>query len=50
MGKWTQQSMSGRRNCWNNAPMERLFRSLKFEWLPSLGFKILAADKADIND
>lgn len=26
-----QQSMSRRGNCWDNAPMERLFRSLKTE-------------------
>ncbi len=28
------QSMSRRGNCWDNAPMERFFRSLKTEWLP----------------
>lgn len=27
------QSMSRRGNCWDNAPMERLFRSLKTEWV-----------------
>ncbi|MCG7540028.1 IS3 family transposase [Pseudoalteromonas sp. CO348] len=32
------QSMSRRGNCWDNAPMERLFRSLKTEWLPSTGY------------
>lgn len=31
------QSMSLRGNCWDNAPMERLFRSLKSEWLPVTG-------------
>ena len=30
--------------------MERLFRSLKPEWLPPLGYKSLAAAKADITD
>lgn len=30
--------MSRRGNCWDNAPMERLFRSLKTEWVPSLGY------------
>lgn len=30
--------MSRRGNCWDNAPMERLFRSLKSEWLPPLGY------------
>ncbi len=29
-----QQSMSRRGNCWDNAPMERLFRSLEHEWMP----------------
>ena len=28
------QSMSRRGNCWDNAPMERIFRSLKTEWIP----------------
>lgn len=45
-----EQSMSRRGNCWDNAPMERLFRSLKSEWIPPLGYKSLAAAKADIND
>ena len=44
------QSMSRRGNCWDNAPMERLFRSLKSEWLPPLGYKSLAAARADIKD
>ncbi len=33
-----QQSMSRRGNCWDNSPMERLFRSLKTEWIPSVGY------------
>lgn len=33
-----KQSMSRRGNCWDNAPMERLFRSLKSEWIPALGY------------
>ena len=28
------QSMSRRGNCWDNAPMERWFRSYKTEWMP----------------
>lgn len=32
------QSMSRRGNCWDNAPMERVFRSLKSEWLPDKGY------------
>jgi len=29
------QSMSWRGNCWDNAPMERFFRSYKTEWMPN---------------
>lgn len=32
-----QQSMSRRGNCWDNSPMERLFRSLKSKWIPAIG-------------
>ncbi len=34
-----QQSMSRRGNCWDNAPMERFFRSLKTEWMPKACYK-----------
>jgi len=37
-----KQSMSRRGNCWDNAPMERFFRSLKTEWVPTRGYKIFA--------
>ncbi|ANB55127.1 transposase [Aeromonas veronii] len=43
------QSMSRRGNCWDNAPMERLFRSLKSEWLPAMGYMSLRAAKRDIS-
>ncbi|MBK0167433.1 IS3 family transposase, partial [Klebsiella sp. S69] len=33
-----RQSMSRRGNCWDNAPMERFFRSLKSEWVPTKGY------------
>lgn len=33
-----KQSMSRKGNCWDNAPMERVFRSLKSEWLPEKGY------------
>lgn len=33
------QSMSRRGNCWDNAPMERFFRSLKTEWVPKVGYQ-----------
>ncbi|MEX6286103.1 IS3 family transposase [Providencia hangzhouensis] len=32
------QSLSRRGNCWDNSPMERFFRSLKHEWMPSMGY------------
>jgi putative transposase len=43
-----QQSMSRRGCCWDNAPMERLFRSLKTEWIPSSGYDSLLAAQKDI--
>ena len=43
------QSMSRRGNCWDNAPMERLFRSLKTEWIPPMGYHSLAAARKDIS-
>lgn len=33
------QSMSRRGNCWDNSPMERFFRSLKSEWIPTEGYR-----------
>ena len=33
------QSMSRRGNCWDNAVMERTFRSFKTEWMPKLGYE-----------
>jgi putative transposase len=35
------QSMSRRGKCWDNAPMERVFRSLKSEWVPEFGYQNL---------
>lgn len=35
------QSMSRRGNCWDNAPMERFFRSLKVEWVPPCGYRTM---------
>jgi len=43
-----QQSMSRRGNCWDNAPMERVFRSLKTEWVPKTGYSNLHQAKLDI--
>ncbi|WP_017903851.1 DDE-type integrase/transposase/recombinase, partial [Pseudomonas asplenii] len=36
------QSMSRQGNCYDNAPMERLFRSLKTEWVPTVGYMTTA--------
>lgn len=44
-----QQSMSRRGNCWDNAPMARLFRSLKTEWVPSLGYASALEAQRDIS-
>ena len=33
-----RQSLSRRGNCWDNAPMERFFRSFKTEWMPRGGY------------
>jgi putative transposase len=43
-----QQSMSRRGNCWDNAPMERLFRSLKTEWIPTAGYRSYKEAEKDI--
>lgn len=45
-----KQSMSRRGNCWDNAPMERFFRSLKSEWVPSTGYDSFAQAKHEIID
>jgi len=44
-----KQSMSRRGNCWDNAPMERLFRSLKTEWIPALGYMSKSEAVRDIS-
>lgn len=33
-----QQSMSRRGNCWDNAVLERVFHTLKHEWVPTAGY------------
>ncbi len=42
--------MSRRGNCWDNAPMERLFRSLKTEWMPTTGYRSVNEAKQAITD
>ena len=44
------QSMSRRGNCWDNAPMERFFRSLKNEWVPEVGYRSFFEAKQAITD
>lgn len=43
-----QQSMSRRGNCWDNAPMERCFRSFKTEWMPKYGYSTYDEAEHDI--
>lgn len=44
------QSMSRRGNCWDNAPMERWFRSFKWEWMARSGYRTFESAVADIKD
>ena len=34
-----RSSMSRKGDCWDNAPMERFFGSLKSEWIPKAGYR-----------
>jgi putative transposase len=43
-----KQSMSRRGNCWDNAPTERFFRSLKTEWVPRSGYHNMHEAKSDV--
>ena len=45
-----KQSMSRRGSCWDNAPMERFFRSLKAEWVPETGYNLITEAKHAITD
>ena len=42
------QSMSRRGNCWDNAPMERFFGSLKSVWVPEGGYRSHQEAQSDI--
>lgn len=44
------QSMSRRGNCLDNSPMERVFRSLKSEWLPKRVYANFDHAIRDINN
>lgn len=41
VGYQISPSMSRKGNCWDNAPMERVFRSPKTEWIPRHGYRSL---------
>ena len=43
-----QPHLSRKSNCWDNAPKERLFRSLKTEWIPKLGYHSIEDAKLDV--
>ena len=40
--------MSRRGNCWDNAPMERFFRSYKTEWMPKNGYETFVEAERDV--
>jgi putative transposase len=44
------QSMSRRGNCWDNAVVERVFRTLKHEWIPVPGYRSHEEARRDITD
>ena len=51
-GLWRYQitkSMSRRGNCWDNSPMELVFRSLKSEWMPATGYCSAIEAKRDVS-
>lgn len=43
-----QQSMSRKGECWDNAPMERFFGSLKSEWVPGEGYETEHEARMDV--
>ncbi|WP_411188106.1 IS3 family transposase [Pseudomonas sp.] len=43
-----KQSMSRRANCWDDAPMERFFRSLKTEWMPAHAYTNQGQAETDV--
>lgn len=42
------QSMSRRGQCWDNAPTERLFGTLKSEWVPTKGYTEIEEARQDM--
>lgn len=45
-----KQSMSRKGNCWDNAPMESVFRSFKSERMPKTGYPNTSIAKKDISN
>jgi putative transposase len=43
-----KQSMSRKGECWDNAPMERFFGSLKSEWVPKKGYASAHEARVDV--
>ncbi|WP_414158119.1 IS3 family transposase [Pseudomonas sp. BNK-45] len=43
-----RQSMSRKGECWDNAPMERFFGSLKSEWVPETGYNSEHEARTDV--
>ncbi|WP_336352932.1 IS3 family transposase [Pseudomonas atacamensis] len=42
------QSMSHRGQCWDNAPTERFFGTLKLEWVPRSGYSLIDEAETDM--
>ena len=42
--------MSRRGNCWDNALIERFFRSFKTEWMPKVGYGNFIDAKYSVSD
>lgn len=42
------QSMSRKGNCWDNSPTERVFRTLKSEWLSRFNFQTKSQTKKEV--
>lgn len=49
-GHGVRQSMSRRGNCWDNAVMERIFKTLKYEWVPEGGYASIADAEKELTD
>jgi putative transposase len=45
-----RQSMSRRGNCWDNAVIERVFKTLKYEWVPEQGYRSMTEAERDLTD